>query len=226
MAKTSKGTCLFCNEVFGKRAIKTHLDKCKIKHEIDNKNIEKNNTNKIFYILVEDKYSKAFWFYLDADEKATLKKIDQLLRDIWLECCGHLSQFRIGNREKPMSLKLSSFMEEGLELNYEYDFGSTTYLTLKVLSKRDGSLGKELLRIDAINKMPEIKCSFCDNDAEFLCPFCFEEDMCNKCLKKHSCAQEEGEETMLPIVNSPRAGVCGYDGTTESALKQYYPKLK
>jgi hypothetical protein len=31
---------------------------------------------------------------------------------------------------------------------------------------------------------------------------------CAKCSEEH----EDGEEMMLPVVNSPRMGECGYDG--------------
>lgn len=224
--KLSKGTCLFCNEKFGKRAIKTHFNKCKLKQELDSKNLVNSENEKTFLILVEAKYNTNFWIYIEADEKITLSKIDELLRDVWLECCGHLSAFYIGrNNEIAKSKKLSSFMKEGLELEYEYDFGSTTELKLKVISEREGSLGKRKIRLNAINDLPEIKCSFCENEAKFICPFCYEEEMCAKHVLKHSCAKTEGEDMMMPVVNSPRMGECGYSGSDEDIVKKiYYPQ--
>jgi hypothetical protein len=35
-----------------------------------------------------------------------------------------------------------------------------------------------------------------------------DEFYCDKCLTKHEC----GDEMSLPVVNSPRMGVCGYCG--------------
>ena len=34
------------------------------------------------------------------------------------------------------------------------------------------------------------------------------EYLCDACAKEHAC----GEELLQPVVNSPRAGVCGYPG--------------
>ena len=44
-----------------------------------------------------------------------------------------------------------------------------------------------------------------------VCVQCIYEDaewLCNDCSEEHEC----GEDMMLPIVNSPRVGVCGYCG--------------
>ena len=221
---TTDGKCLFCNKTLGKRALKTHLNKCKVKQEVDSKNNEKNSAEKTFLILAEGKYAIDFWMYFEANEKIPLSKVDDFLRQVWLECCGHLSAFHVGRSEISMSKKLNSFLKEGSELDYQYDFGSTTDLKFKVISERIGSLGKAKIRIDAINNLPEIKCSFCKKDAKFICPFCFEEEMCDKHVSKHSCAQEEGEEAMLPVVNSPRMGVCGYCGPDEGVVESYYPQ--
>ncbi len=37
------------------------------------------------------------------------------------------------------------------------------------------------------------------------------EDYCDKCIEAHEC----GEDYVMPIVNSPRTGVCGYVGPFE-----------
>ena len=45
----------------------------------------------------------------------------------------------------------------------------------------------------------------------FICAQCIYEDkgcLCDACARSHEC----GEEMLLPLVNSPRAGVCGYTG--------------
>ena len=33
--------------------------------------------------------------FIEMQETATLEDLDSFLRDIWLECCGHLSAFNI-----------------------------------------------------------------------------------------------------------------------------------
>ena len=46
---------------------------------------------------------------------------------------------------------------------------------------------------------------------------CIYEDkgcLCDACAKSHEC----GEEMLLPLVNSPRAGVCGYTGQDPASI--------
>lgn len=40
---------------------------------------------------------------------------------------------------------------------------------------------------------------------------------CKECAPKHEC----GEQMMLPVLNSPRTGVCGYDGEFEWGEEDY-----
>lgn len=214
----STGICLFCNENFSKRSIKTHLLKCKSK-------AENNLTDKTLIIFVEGKYAKDFWLYIEIDQDSNLEKIDKMLRDVWLECCGHLSKFYINYNDVSMKTKINSFIEQKPKIEYDYDFGSTTELTLKIISESSGNLGKKKIRIDAINNLPDIKCAYCENKADLLCPYCYEEEMCNKHANNHSCVKEEGEDILLPLVNSPRMGECGYEGAEEKTVKSYFPVL-
>ena len=83
-----KGKCFICKEEFGKIAMKNHLVK------VHNKNND--NENK-FLIKVEAFFNKDYWLYIQVHEDAVLKDIDIFLRNIWLECCGHLSMFEIND---------------------------------------------------------------------------------------------------------------------------------
>lgn len=48
-----------------------------------------------FELAICSKYDKNYWLFIEVKETATLKDIDDFLRDIWVECCGHLSEFDI-----------------------------------------------------------------------------------------------------------------------------------
>ena len=66
----------------------------------------------------------------------------------------------------------------------------------------------------APNLMPEAKCIQCDEPAAWLCTKCLIEDeawgtLCDKHAKTHP-HDDYGEP--IPLVNSPRLGLCGYDG--------------
>ena len=109
-----------------------------------------------------------------------------------------------------MNYKLFTVLEVNTTFSHEYDFGTPTYLNLKVMQKRKGSLKK--IYVVARNDIPDFKCN-CGKKAEDICPQCIctgeESLLCIKCANKHECMSEE---EMLPIVNSPRMGMCGYTG--------------
>ena len=84
----SDGKCLFCGKTFAKAGINRHLA-THLK--------EKAEPGKSFLVKVEtDKRwgSSPYFLSLWVDGEATLKAMYKFLRDIWLECCGHLSAFR------------------------------------------------------------------------------------------------------------------------------------
>jgi hypothetical protein len=153
----------------------------------------------------------------------TLAQLDGFLRDIWLECCGHLSQFSIdgvdysqdddsvwGPKPKSMKTALNKVLRVGDSFDYEYDFGSTTELAGVVLAERQG-VSAEPIAILARNNPPEAECSVCKKKAEVVCPCC-EQCFCESCFGKDAHFDECDEWEPLPLVNSPRAGVCGYTG--------------
>jgi len=197
-----------------------HLAKC-----LDSVKQEKRKS--AFHLLVEG--GKIYWLHLAMSTAAPLSKLDQFLRDIWLECCGHMSGFHIGTsryssqpmddglgganyREKSTTVAAHKVFEVGSKFSYEYDYGSTTELSLKVLGLGEYpiSAAVELL---ARNNPPEILCDNCGvgTSATQVCTSCIwsgEGWLCDECVTTHKC----GEEMTLPVVNSPRTGVCGYTG--------------
>jgi hypothetical protein len=71
--------------------------------------------------------------------------------------------------------------------------------------------GKEI-RVLARNEPPPIPCDECgDEVATQICMECSWSGkgwLCEQCSQTHSC----DEEMFLPVVNSPRVGVCAYSG--------------
>ncbi len=112
-----------------------------------------------------------------------------------------------------MGRKLKDVLSPGMELLHEYDFGSTTELLVKVLAEYEGPMEKnKSVEIIARNEAPEIPCDECGKaPAVQICTECQCDGsgwLCEACAEEHEC----GEEMMLPVVNSPRTGVCGYAG--------------
>jgi len=207
----SKGTCVLCKSTFDKSAMTKHLQSCIEKSQIEEKSIEKAKTPQIFFhVLVEGHGLPEYWMHLKVSGSASFRVLDSFLRKTWLECCGHMSAFSIGRDEVSMSRRLQDILHPKMKLIHEYDFGSTTELLLNVISEFEGDMGKKKVEILARNDPPEIKCSHCDNVATHICVECDYDAcwLCDDCAEDHEC----GEDMLLPVVNSPRTGVCGYVG--------------
>lgn len=207
MATSNNGTCLLCKQEVPSRSILKHLGKCLEKEP------QANALGKEKVFLIKVYSGKLFWLYIEIDGSSTLEKLDAFLRKTWLECCGHMSEFIINGKEYAsnggMEKLINRVFDVGTEFDYAYDFGSTTELNGKTISTRPGKLPKSI-RLLARNNLPEeVKCTTCQKPAKVVCSICYD-FCCQKCKKKHdSC---EDEDFMLPVVNSPRMGVCGYTG--------------
>jgi hypothetical protein len=106
--------------------------------------------------------------------------------------------------------ELGEVLSVGQKFSYTYDFGSSTYLNLRIVSEREGLVNpKDAIKLLARNLAPEFKCSVCDAPATLIFGGAWGDE--NTYCKKHA-KKFEGEGLLLPIVNSPRVGVCGYDG--------------
>jgi hypothetical protein len=186
---------------------------------------QKAQKTRAFHLVVEGYRLPMYWMHLEVTPGTTLATLDRFLRDTWLECCGHLSAFEIGGvrysvdaamhewdtGSKNMQVHLEQVLHPGQTCSYEYDFGSTTELTLKVISEREVLAKKQAIEILARNILPIVPCDECGKPATTTCTQCIYEDqgyLCDTCAKDHEC----GEDMLLPMVNSPRAGVCGYTG--------------
>lgn len=180
-------------------------------------------SSRSFHLFVEARYNKQYWLHLAVPAQAPLSRLDAFLRDIWLECCGHLSAFTIagerydsgemgGVRDGGMQVRLDRLLSPGMSFTYEYDFGSTTELNLKTVGGWYPTQKRGAVELLARNEAPEVLCQSCGSrPASQICSECVWQDtgwLCGPCAEAHEC----GTEMCLPVVNSPRAGVCGYAG--------------
>jgi hypothetical protein len=270
----SKGKCVFCEQVISKSGIRAHLESCKARKTV----MQALNTSvgaksaQFFHLAIEGADFPQYWIQLEIPADYTLQELDQFLRDIWLECCGHLSQFIIGDsfyvghpdeemffdeneesfdpltdelppdappefrqlvdsfkqflntipeelrgelddmEEKDMDVALKDVLKPGMKVEYEYDFGTTTELKLVVVSLYDSKIAKDdedPIHVMARNEPPELVCEECGKPATLVCSECIwggEGFVCNDHATSHAL------EMLLPVVNSPRMGMCGYTG--------------
>lgn len=204
---TSKGNCYLCGKELGKGVMKNHILKT---------HFTEGGDQKAYLLKAEGKYNKDYWIYFDVPVSTNLSTVDRFLRDIWLECCGHMSAFSYGNYEEiKMSSKLYTF-SEGTQLLHEYDFGSTTYTTVTFVAKTMRPAQKKAVRVLARNIPPVFPCGQCGaSTAAYIDPEAFYED--RDPFYCESCAEElDEEEYLLRVTNSPRMGVCGYEGQLDT----------
>ena len=202
----SFGTCQLCSEQKSKAAMVGHLKRC-----LPASSAPDGSSSQVLLLRVQGG-AQMFWLDLVATQEAKLREIDRLLRRIWLECCGHLSEFYAGahRRKVGMSTKVGEiFASIGNRLGYVYDFGSSTELVVSFSRFAEAGSGNPV-RIVARNEPPTWPCDVCGQAATNVCVQCSYEG--GFCCAEHGDSHDCGEEMLLPVVNSPRMGVCAYTG--------------
>lgn len=200
MARSTKGNCYLCGAELGKTAMKNHILKD-----------HGGETGQECRLLkIEGACDKDYWLYVDIPVDKTLNALDKFLRRIWLECCGHMSEFR-GAGKSTKAGKLRA----GDQFLHLYDFGSTTETLITVIGTTWRPPQKEAVRLLSRNVPPQFSCGKCGAPAGYVDtehlwdnknPF-----FCEKCAGKYA-----DEEMLLPVTNSPRMGVCGYTGELDT----------
>ena len=221
-AKPSRGICGYCGAEIAKQTVTKHLSACPERQASNEKAARKKAEHETLYHLhVRDAWRKEFWFHLEMRGSRTLKHLDSYLREIWLECCGHMSRFSIGGwdgDEIAKRRRIDEIFELGLELTHIYDFGTSSETLIKAVGMREGApTTTRPIVLMARNLMPETKCIECDQPAAWLCMECLIEEekwgtLCDQHAQTHP-HDNYGEPVHL--VNSPRLGMCGYTGPAE-----------
>lgn len=244
------GKCGYCSQIFSQNMIANHLLSCNLRKK-SSPYLKKGQRS--FLLGVIGKHFQDYWGFIEVNgNTCRLKDIDSFLRSLWLECCGHLSSFKINNQiyeslpdpmysSKSMQISVNKILKEGMIFEYTYDFGSSTELIVKVVSANDSPndhnraspdpKASKLPRLAREKKgkdkmLPPVKliarndpivfiCHACKQViATNICTICLYEksrkgaSLCENCTRHHKC----GEDMVLPIVNSPRSGECGYTG--------------
>ena len=326
-ARSTIGICNFCKAEVVKGKMTQHLKSCKQRRKdivVRDAESTKQKT-KLFSVLIEGRYNPQYWMHVELPASEPLETLDIFLRDMWVECCNHLSAFTIDGTsydsepegfyfampgeettvveevvEEDMgtdedTVNVAGWLEEGHNIftedvpaalldelrkvwdrdelvaflkaklkelprrgfphtpegheaylvndmqrslldfilvmvedtsldvplgkvlavgqtfTYAYDFGSTTYLALKVTAEREGVVENEEdpVEILARNNPPVILCVVCGKPATKV------EGGHYSNVEEYVYCDEHAEEaedlyTMLPIVNSPRVGICAY----------------
>ncbi len=218
----SRGPCAFCFTAMTRNGLAKHLVTCSARHKIiAHADQQPGKARLLFHLQVQDAWSGDFWLHLEADGAAQLLDLDTYLRAIWLECCGHLSQFSIGGWDgeaMPMKRKIADVFPPGVVVTHIYDFGTSSETLIKAVGTRTGRpLSKYPIFLMARNTPPEEVCMECQKRAVVVCLECVYEHevsgfLCAPHAKDHP---HDNYGDPMPLVNSPRVGMCGYDGPAE-----------
>ena len=202
MTIKTQSQCLGCRKTLNTKAARNHLKTC-----IEKAEIPPGRTPKPMFLVSAtagfNDTNTVYALYTLMPNNATLRDIDELLRETWLECCGHLSSFDSGGtrfvsdgfntglfgyQDPSFDHRAAQAIPPDSEAEYQYDMGSTTCLTVRVqpapeqarawLAQHDIDPGSPVLQ----NLMPEL-CDRCGQEASHFRP---EEVLCTSCLPKDS----------------------------------------
>ena len=218
----SYGKCFFCGKSYASSGMGRHLKACQARKEANQR--ESGRTYTMYHLRIWDPYAPLFWLHLEIPAKAQLADLDEILRDVWVECCGHLSQFIIrgtnyapnpamdrewGIISRSSRVPLEKVVSVGDTFQYEYDFGTTTELSIKVVDSREGKArNRKDFQFLARNYRPDFRCAKCGQPAQWI--YTFEYPPVPLCEEHMETVEDEAG--LLPLVNSPRTGMCGYTG--------------
>ncbi len=231
MARTpTQGDCVFCGREFSRSTIGRHLTVCAKRKEAQAQaDLSERPRQTLYHLNVQDAWGMGYFLHLEMRGEATLRDPDDYLRAIWLECCGHLSAFEIngvsydrqpdpwmGRSARALNIKVNRLFQPGMEIDYEYDFGTTSELTIKVMAQREGRpLNDHPIFLMARNKFTPPPCVVCGRPATYLCTECMESEEGHGELCDEHAEEHEHDDMLLALVNSPRMGMCGYSGPAE-----------
>ncbi len=220
--KQTRGKCSFCGREMTGGGLTRHLPTCRDRREaMEEADQGEGEEQTLYHLQVRDAWDGDFWLHLEMNGTATLDDLDYYLRSIWLECCGHLSQFSFGGwsgDEIPKDRTIERVLRVGDELTHIYDFGTSSETLIQAVGVRTGKpLTEHPIKLMARNNAPDLSCSKCDQPASWWCPECvyeYEESglLCDKHAEEHPHDDYGG---LMPLVNSPRAGMCGYVGPAD-----------
>lgn len=225
-----KGTCKICNKKIMDGNYAEHLHECV---DTERDNVNDNN----FYLLhIQDADIEGYWMFVGCVCSTTLEELDVFLREKWVDCCGHMSEYTKSKSGKIIGMKTtmdqvyqqtypivdskkstksakstkSNVMMEIEPIRYDYDFGSPTTLFITILQKYEKCIFDDKIFLLMENDPILFKCKKCRKRSTQICDSCIIK-LCVNCSKKHECPESD-EAIIYDLYNSPRIGVCGYFG--------------
>ena len=221
--KQTRGACGYCGREFTKGSMLRHLPACKRRVAVVAESDRRPGgaSSGLAHLRVLDTHGE-FWLDLEMQGAATLQELDRYLRAIWLECCGHLSEFSTGGwsvgSKLSMKTRIERTLQPGDEIFHVYDFGTSSETVVKAVAVREGKpTTAHPIALMARNHPPAFTCMECAQPATSFCMECvYEYDESGMLCQQHAETHpHDAYGEPMPLFNSPRMGMCGYDGPAE-----------
>ena len=224
MQQQTVGRCELCGKAFGKAGMARHIPVCRRRKPPE-------TGPDALLLQVEGRGLPDYWLFLEVASTATWSHLDTFFRDTWVECCGHLSSFEAGgttyvddpvearewtDNARSLTGRIGRSLVPGERFLYTYDFGTSTELVGRALASVPALRAAPKVQVLARNDPPNRPCAGCGAPATRVCGLCYQETerdcwYCEGCASKHQCS-DPGTDYFLPVVNSPRVGLCAYTG--------------
>ena len=159
-ADNSLGLCHLCGNAVRAEDVGNHIRSCvttAVQSKFANRDWHPNRVGDCTVLVGVRGGDPRLWLSLAVRPTANLRQLDQFLRDVWLECCGHMSHFEIGGArysaripghsdidpidfgvantdEGHMMYTVDQTIREGELFRHEYDHDDPTYLYLECLA--------------------------------------------------------------------------------------------
>ena len=111
--------------------------------------------------------------------------------------------------DRSMEVPLERVLKVGQKFSYIYDYGSSTYINLRVIGEREGIIQKkkEPVQLLAQNTASAFPCTVCGKPATTVAMGYFTDSIADSVFCTECANKQDEEGGMLPIINSPRVGV-------------------
>ena len=156
-AANSPGWCNVCGDVIRADDAVAHTQTCimyKARRKYTVRKTDKRYARSMPVMIWVRGEQLQHWMVLAVQPTTSLRQLDQFLRNEWLECCGHMSHFKIGqtqysncvpgpgdapnfdndlaeDNEQHMVHTLEETVAHGQRFHHEFDYGDTTCLNLE-----------------------------------------------------------------------------------------------
>ena len=225
-----RGTCTLCGLNYAAKGITRHLQSCIPKTmggtpvKVAPGAMAGADKTRYMQLKVTAALSRDYWLHLGIRADATLEELDFVLRELWLECCDHLSAFVIHREtylspwgipdpweeDLTMDVAIGTVLPHRMPVEYTYDFGSSTKLFVEstnLYALPSSGEDTDTIQVLARNHEPLLVCDVCSSRAQYM-----EASDGRVSESGHFCEDHLPVELsyLYPILNSPRSGVCSY----------------